>query len=53
MNMTIVKNRNGIIGRSYRFHINYNTLRISDYQTEVADEGGTDLADAVFENITL
>ena len=53
LSMTILKNRNGLIGRSYEFGINYHTLRISDADPEDLDEGETSLTDDIFNDIIL
>ena len=39
INMKILKNRfGGLIGKNLEFHINYNTLRITDMQNEIKAE---------------
>jgi hypothetical protein len=53
INMTLLKNRNGIIGRSYEFNINYKTLRITDVDREELNEDEETLTDDIFNSITI
>jgi replicative DNA helicase len=53
LNLTVLKNRNGLIGRSYEFNINYKTLRITDVDREELNEEDENLTDDIFDSITM
>jgi replicative DNA helicase len=53
LNLTVLKNRNGLIGRSYEFNINYKTLRITDVDREELNEEEETITDDIFNSIAV
>lgn len=51
INLNVIKNRNGIVGRSYEFDINYSSLRIMDISDEEMNTEEVSITDDILNDL--